>query len=323
MDWIETYIYTSSEGTEAVCALLMENGVNGMQIQDDEEMLNFIEENPFHWDYVDEELSNKEKGEVYVVFYLPKTPEGFEVLANIKSGIQNLLAMGVPFDLGRLYVESKNVSEEDWIDNWKKYYKPFKIGEKIVIKPDWEKYEPKEGEKVFRINPGNLFGTGLHQTTRLCIEQLEKYVDANSEIVDLGCGTGILSIIGLMLGGKSAYAADMELNVKEVVSENALKNNIDMDRYLIRQGNVLKDKNLIDEIKEKTFKLAVVNIVADVIIALSPFIMDILSKGGIFIASGIIDERLEDVKEALKHTGFKIRDIIDKDGWVCVVSAKE
>lgn len=323
MDWIETYIYTSSEGTEAVCALLMENGVNGMQIQDDEEMLNFIEENPFHWDYVDEELSNKEKGEVYVVFYLPKTPEGFEVLANIKSGIQNLLAMDVPFDLGRLYVESKNVSEEDWIDNWKKYYKPFKIGEKIVIKPDWEKYEPKEGEKVFRINPGNLFGTGLHQTTRLCIEQLEKYVDANSEIVDLGCGTGILSIIGLMLGGKSAYAADMELNVKEVVSENALKNNIDMDRYLIRQGNVLKDKNLIDEIKEKTFNLAVVNIVADVIIALSPFIMDILSKGGIFIASGIIDERLEDVKEALKHTGFKIKDIIDKDGWVCVVSAKE
>ncbi len=323
MDWIETYIYTSSEGTEAVCALLMENGVNGMQIQDDEEMLNFIEENPFHWDYVDEELSNKEKGEVYVVFYLPKTPEGFEVLANIKSGIQNLLAMGVPFDLGRLYVESKNVSEEDWIDNWKKYYKPFKIGEKIVIKPDWEKYEPKEGEKVLHINPGNLFGTGLHQTTRLCIEQLEKYVDANSEIVDLGCGTGILSIIGLMLGGKSAYAADMELNVKEVVSENALKNNIDMDRYLIRQGNVLKDKNLIDEIKEKTFNLAVVNIVADVIIALSPFIMDILSKGGIFIASGIIDERLEDVKEALKHTGFKIRDIIDKDGWVCVVSAKE
>jgi ribosomal protein L11 methyltransferase len=323
MDWIETYIYTSSEGTEAVCALLMENGVNGMQIQDDEEMLNFIEENPFHWDYVDEELSNKEKGEVYVVFYLPKTPEGFEVLANIKSGIQNLLAMDVPFDLGRLYVESKNVSEEDWIDNWKKYYKPFKIGEKIVIKPDWEKYEPKEGEKVFHINPGNLFGTGLHQTTRLCIEQLEKYVDSNSEIVDLGCGTGILSIIGLMLGGKSAYAADMELNVKEVVSENALKNNIDMDRYLIRQGNVLKDKNLIDEIKEKTFNLAVVNIVADVIIALSPFIMDILSKGGIFIASGIIDEREEDVKEALKHTGFKIKDIIDKDGWVCVVSAKE
>ncbi|WP_250227513.1 50S ribosomal protein L11 methyltransferase [Anaeropeptidivorans aminofermentans] len=323
MDWIETYIYTSSEGTEAVCALLMENGVNGMQIQDDEEMLNFIEENPFHWDYVDEELSNKEKGEVYVVFYLPKTPEGFEVLANIKSGIQNLLAMDVPFDLGRLYVESKNVSEEDWIDNWKKYYKPFKIGEKIVIKPDWEKYEPKEGEKVLHINPGNLFGTGLHQTTRLCIEQLEKYVDANSEIVDLGCGTGILSIIGLMLGGKSAYAADMELNVKEVVSENALKNNIDMDRYLIRQGNVLKDKNLIDEIKGKTFNLAVVNIVADVIIALSPFIMDILSKGGIFIASGIIDERLEDVKEALKHTGFKIKDIIDKDGWVCVVSAKE
>lgn len=323
MDWIETYIYTSSEGTEAVCALLMENGVNGMQIQDDEEMLNFIEENPFHWDYVDEELSNKEKGEVYVVFYLPKTPEGFEVLTNIKSGIQNLLAMDVPFDLGRLYVESKNVSEEDWIDNWKKYYKPFKIGEKIVIKPDWEKYEPKEGEKVFHINPGNLFGTGLHQTTRLCIEQLEKYVDANSEIVDLGCGTGILSIIGLMLGGKSAYAADMELNVKEVVSENALKNNIDMDRYLIRQGNVLKDKNLIDEIKEKTFNLAVVNIVADVIIALSPFIMDILSKGGIFIASGIIDERVEDVKEALKHTGFKLKDIIDKDGWICIVSAKE
>lgn len=323
MDWIETYIYTTSEGTEAVCALLMENGVNGMQIQDDEEMLNFIEENPFHWDYVDEELSNKEKGEVHVIFYLPKTPEGFEVLVNIKSGIKNLLAMDFPFDCGRLHVESKNVSEEDWIDNWKKYYKPFKIGEKIIVKPDWEAYEPKEDEKVFHINPGNLFGTGLHQTTRLCIEQLEKYVDENSEIVDLGCGTGILSIIGLMLGGESAYAADMELNVKEVVSENALKNNINMHRYCIRQGNVLKDKNLIDEIKEKTFNLAVVNIVADVIIELSPFIMDILSKDGVFIASGIIDERIEDVKEAIHKTGFKIMDIIDKDGWVCVVSVKE
>lgn len=323
MEWIETHIYTSATGIEPVCALIMENGINGMQIQDDAEMKEFIEENPFNWDYVDEELLNKEIGETYIVFYLPKTPSGFEVLNNIKTSINGLKQLDKNNEYGRLSVENKNVDEKDWVDNWKKYYKPFKIGSKIVIKPEWEEYPQADGEIIFNINPGNLFGTGLHQTTQLCIEQIEKNINAQSTVLDLGCGTGVLSIISLLLGAKYAYAADMELNVTEVVTENAVKNNIDLDKYTIRQGNVLTDKKILEEISSKTFNTILVNIVADVIIELSSFVFQNLEKGGLFICSGIISQRIEDVYNALWHQGFKIKDTIQKDDWVCIVSEKE
>jgi len=320
MEWLEVKIHTESEGVEALSALLMELGAGAVQIEDSAEMKTFLERDERNWDYVDEELLNIKEDYVFIQLYLTHDKDGYDLLNRIQYGLGELKKLELGINMGSLKLEYKIRNEEEWIDNWKKYYRPLEIGNKIVIKPEWEEYENTDGKVVFNINPGHLFGTGLHQTTQLCLEHLENQVDNETTLLDIGCGSGILSCVSLMLGAKSAFALDLEPGCIRVVGENAQLNDINMDKLAVKSGNALLDKALIKEISENKYSIIVANIVADIIIALLPLVKKSLDENGVFISSGIIKDRVEDVHKALSESGFAIIDTTYKDEWVSVVS---
>ncbi|WP_317368585.1 50S ribosomal protein L11 methyltransferase [uncultured Tyzzerella sp.] len=323
MEWIEAKIYTTREGIEPVSAVLLETGITGIQVEDYDELKEYLAESSMYWDYVDEELLNKEKEETKLKIYVSDNPYGNEILLNVKEAIKRLKTMEneIGLDLGRLDIETTaNLNDEDWLNKWKEFYKPFTLGEKILIKPVWEEIENIENRVVFNINPGHVFGTGLHQTTQLCITNLEKYVNKESVVLDLGCGSGILSIISLLLGAKNAFAVDIDQNAVKVAYDNAELNGIGKDKYYVTSGNVVTDEDLKDEIGHKKYDIVLANIIADVICLISPVVPNQLKDDGVFIASGIIKDRLEDVYRALNENGLEPIDTITKDEWVCVVS---
>ncbi|MBQ6554991.1 MAG: 50S ribosomal protein L11 methyltransferase, partial [Firmicutes bacterium] len=238
---------------------------------------------------------------------------------NVKAGLERLKNMDIGIDLGRLAIETtENLNDEDWLNKWRDFYKPFKVGEKLLIKPVWEDVKDTEGRVVFNINPGHVFGTGLHQTTQLCMMQLEKYVNKESVVADLGCGSGILSIVSLLLGAKSAFAVDIDANAIKTAYENADFNGVDRSKYYVTSGNVIDDKKLQDEIGYEKYDIVVANIIADVICAISPLVRKQLKPDGIFISSGIIRDRVEDVYKAMEESGLEPIDTNFKDEWVSI-----
>lgn len=293
-----------------------------MQIEDDEEFSEYLEESSSYWDYIDEELLNKPKEETKIKVYLSDNIYGQELFLNLKDGINNLkfLQNELDFSLGSLKIQTTgDLDEEVWLNKWKEFYKPFNIGNKILVKPIWE--DIKETDRVvFNINPGHVFGTGLHQTTQLCIEQLEKYTTKASKVLDLGCGSGILSIISLLLGANEAFALDIDKNAVKTSYENAKLNGISEDKYFVTYGNIIDDINLQNQINNQYYDIVVANIVADVICLICPLVHQKIQKNGVFISSGIIKDRVEDVYKSLNDNGFEILDTIFKDEWVCIVS---
>lgn len=324
MEWTEVKIYTTTAGIEPVTATLMDCGINGIQVEDDNEMKEYLTTSSTYWDYVDEELLNKPIGETKITIYVSDNPYGEEILLHIKEAINNLKTMDIGLDLGRLAIETtSNLNDEEWLNKWRDYYKPFTIGNRIFIKPVWEDCEIPDGRVVFNINPGHVFGTGLHQTTQLCMLELEKYINNESVVADLGCGSGILSIISLLLGAKSAFAVDIDANAIKTAYENAELSGVDVRKYYVTSGNVIGDKELQDEIGYDKYDVVVANIIADVICAISPVVPAQLKKGGVFIASGIIKDRINDVYDALDKCGLKVVNTATKDEWVCITSVKE
>lgn len=321
MEWTEVKIYTTTEGIEPVSAMLLETGVTGIQVEDDNQLKEYLSESSEYWDYVDEELLNKPVGETKLIVYVSSNPYGNEILLSIKEGLNRLRSMDIGLNMGRLVLETtENLNDEEWLNKWKEFYKPFKVGDKLLIKPVWEDIKDTEGRVVFTINPGHVFGTGLHQTTQLCMLQLEKYVNKDTVLADLGCGSGILSIVALLLGAKSAFAVDIDANAIKTAYENAAFNGIDKTNYYVTSGNVVTDKALQDEIGYGKYDIVVANIIADVIVAISPAVSKQLKADGVFIASGIIKDRLQDVYDALEENGFSVIDTNFKDEWVSVTS---
>lgn len=324
MEWTEVKIYTTTEGIEPVTAVLMDCGINGIQVEDDNEMKEYLTTSSTYWDYVDEELINKPTEETKITVYVSDNPYGEEILLHIREAVSNLKNIDTGLDLGSLEIKTKSeLNDEEWLNKWKDYYKPFAIGKRIFIKPVWEDCEVPDGRVVFNINPGHVFGTGLHQTTQLCMLELEKYINESSVVADLGCGSGILSIISLLLGAKSAFAVDIDANAIKTAYENAELSGVDISRYYVTSGNVIGDKELQDEIGYNKYDVVVANIIADVICAVSPVVPVQLKKGGVFIASGIIKDRMQDVYDALNKCGLKVINTETKDEWVCITSVKE
>lgn len=321
MEWLKCRIKTTTEATEVLGNLLVENGVQGFQIEDKLDLENFLKSDEAkNWDYVDEELLDGVSEDCILTFYLSQNAYGHEILLSVKSEIDRVRKIDLGLDLGSLELTTDDVNDEDWINNWKKYYKPLKIGKNVVVKPLWEDYDAKDGEVIFKIEPGHVFGTGLHHTTQLCVEQLENYVNKNTTVLDLGCGSGILSIIALLLGAESAFAVDIDKNAVKISYENAELNGIGKNKYTVKSGDVLSDTALIDEICEKQFDVVVANIVADVIIAIKDFVKRSMKDTSVFVASGIIEERSLEVAEELKSAGFIIKEINSKEGWSSIVS---
>jgi ribosomal protein L11 methyltransferase len=323
MEWTEVTVYTTTDGIEPVTAALLETGITGIQVEDDNELKRYLTESSEFWDYVDEELLNKPVGETKLKVYISENAYGYEILMHIKEAIERLKNMDIGIDMGRLAIETaENLNDEVWLNKWKEYYKPFCVGDKIFIKPVWDDTPAPDGRVTFNINPGHVFGTGLHQTTQLCMLQLEKYITNESVVADLGCGSGILSIVALLLGAKSAFAVDIDANAIKTAYENAELSGVDKSKYYVTSGNVISDKELQDEIGYEKYDVVVANIIADVICAISPVVPKQLKNGGVFIASGIIRERVEDVKNAITEVGLDIVDVSYKEDWVSVTAVK-
>ncbi len=315
MNWLCVAIETTAFGIDRVCNALTEIGISGFEIEDKDDFNTFLEENKQFWDYVDEDLYKEKQGATKVKVYIEDDEKAQEKLNMIKASLASIACE----DLGSLLISCENLLQEDWENGWRQYFKPLYVGDNIIIKPHWEEVEDSEGKLIFEIDPGMTFGSGQHETTRMCVEALEKCVKEGDKVADLGCGSGILSVISLLLGAKSAYAVDIDPNCEKIAYENAALNGVEKDIYTVECGNVLSDTKLCKRLSEEGYNIVVANIVADVIIPLSEKVRSFMTEGGYFICSGIIDFRKDEVEEALIKNGFEVEEIKHDGDWYAFV----
>ena len=311
MKWLELHIDTTPAGLEPVSDLLRDQGIEGLVIEDEGDFHSFLEQNRQYWDYVDEGLEQSMAGKCRITFYLEDSEAGYRTLAMTRIALQPFKEAHPAF--GSLLLTMENVEDADWENNWKAFYKPMEIGERLIVIPDWEEADPN-GRVALRLNPGLIFGTGSHATTRLCLQALERLVQPGMRVLDLGCGSGILSIAALLLGADSAFGCDIDDKAVDVAYENAALNGIGKDRYTVRAGDVLSDKRLRADMGAG-YDIVVANIVADVIIALAATARDLMAPGGYFLCSGIIDDRAAEVKGKLVENGFTVLEENSSEGW--------
>lgn len=319
MEWTQISIYTTANGIDRVCDMLSELGIDGVEIEDEQDFRDFLEENKKYWDYVDEDLMKEKAKETCVKIYLEADDTFEDRKKELDTALSSLKNEDEKNEWGRLSTDTATLYEEDWANNWKQYFHPIEVGEKILIQPSWEEIEGETDRIVFTVNPGMTFGTGTHHTTKLCIEELEKTVGSDSVVLDLGCGSGILSIISLLLGAKEAYAVDIDPACEHVAKENADMNGVDLSKYHIYSGDVTGNKKLFETLSVRKYDVIVANIVADVIIAILPTVKKLIKEHGVFICSGIIEERLCDVKEAMDKEGIDSSFVKYSGGW-CAIS---
>lgn len=310
--WLEITLETTAARMEALCDKLTENGAEGLVIEEEGDFKAFLERNRQYWDYVDDALLERMRGVARVKFYVTDDDAGRARMAAILNGV------GEPSSVIPL-------KEEDWAYGWQKYYRPISVGERCYIVPEWERGNPvPPGRTSVYLNPGLTFGTGSHTSTQLCLELLERRLKPGDRLLDLGCGSGILSIAALRLGAKEAVGVDIDPKAVDVAYENARLNGIGKDRYLVRAGDVLSNGALADELSGLgPYALVVANIVADVILALSSEVGAFLAPGGSFVCSGIIDTRTNEVENTLKSRGFIIAERLERNGWSALAAMRK
>ena len=311
MKWLELHLDTSPAGIEPASGLLSAYGIDSLMIDEEGDFKSFLENNHQYWDYVDEDLMRSMRGKSRITFYLEDSAEGMNTLAQLRIGLSAFKKQHPEY--APLLLGMKNVEDADWENNWKQFYKPMEIGERLLVVPEWEE-AGDDGRVKLILNPGLTFGTGSHATTRLCLTALEKHICGGEKVLDLGCGSGILSIAALLLGAKDAFACDIDDKCVGVAYENAALNGIGKEHYTVRAGDVLSDRGLQKEFGGD-YDLIVANIVADVIIALAPQVRGLLKAGGLFLCSGIIDDRAEEVREKLVEAGWTIEETRSGEGW--------
>ncbi len=317
MNFMQIDVYTESEAVNVLVVQLSELGINGFTIHDSADFEEFLENKDMNWDYVDDDLMGLKNVPTHITLYLQDNEQGLETLSELKGVLAELKAQNGDF-YGSLELKIDNVKEEDWANNWKQYYKPFNVGEKLIVKPSWEDVSDTAGRKILEIDPASTFGTGQHHTTRLVMEKLEGVLKNGDKVLDLGCGSGILSIAAMLLGADSAVMVDIFKNAAETAAENMEKNGFGSEKYRSYCGNVIDDEALRAEIGTG-YNVVAANIVADVIIAMSGIFRSFMAEDGTLIVSGIITERLDEVLAALKENGFKAESSACCEGWNVII----
>ncbi len=302
MEWVEIIVKTSHEHEDLVTFILYENGATGLEIIDPKDLEDF-KKNKAKWDYIDDDVIRYKDKDLVIKAYFNEYSKVKEIYKTLEDRITR-------DNLGEIF--TNRVDEIDWAENWKIHYKTEHITKNLVIKPSWEDYVKKNNEIVIELDPGMAFGTGSHETTIMCARALEEYVDNSKVLFDIGCGSGILSIIGAKLGAKSVLAIDLDPMCVKISKENVEKNGL-KDRVEVKEGDLF-------EVVKGRADIIVANIIAEIIVGMVPNISNHLNTDGIFIASGIIEAKLPIVQKALQDNGFKTLEILQINGWVAIIT---
>ena len=321
MKYIEIDIELSKEGIEPVITGLLELGITDTVVQDpsDIDML-MDKENDYEWDYVDEKVLELKNEKPKVTVYFEGVDEGLSMVPKIEAKLAQIKALcseGVfgDADLGELKVSYQVLDDEDWKDNWKEYFKPAKISEKIVVKPTWYDYERKADEEVIEIDPGMAFGTGTHETTSLCVKMLEKYLKQGHKVLDVGCGSGILAIASAKLGASDVLGIEIDPVAVEIAKENVELNQVG-ETVKVIEGDLTKGVDYVADV-------VVANLMADLVMMLSKDAKRHLKKGGVYISSGILNEKVEKVSAAIADCGFEIVEVQEDGMWSAIVACSK
>ncbi len=322
MDYLEVTIQTASAGIEAVASALTAGGFDSLVVEDQAEYETFLEDNRAYWDYIDEEFQQKLEGLSRIKLYLEVDGSENKQLEHLNKVLNSLKKRNPDTNLGTLEVTSSLLPETNWEESWKDNYPPQPVGEKLIVLPCWNT-EETQGRIPVILDPGLTFGTGAHPSTQMCMEFMEQLVKPDSRVIDLGSGSGILSIAALRLGAASAAGVDIDPKAESIARENAAYNDFGPDKFTAYTGNVTEDAKLMQQLCAGGYDLVLVNIVADVIIGLAPVLKHFLKDDARFICSGILDTRLADVEQALTDAGLEILDRKGKEDWRCVCGRKK
>ena len=314
MEWLEVTIKTASSAIELVEDRLTILGFDSFIVDDQADFQNFLANNQQYWDYVDEELEKKMAGLSQIRLYLEDVPAAMETVSYLRDQLQVLRRANPGIYFGSLSVQLANVKDEDWENNWKQYYQPLPIGQRLLVVPEWLHPENPENRVEVLLDPGMIFGTGAHASTQMCMRELEHYIRGGERVLDLGSGSGILSITALLLGAASAVGVDIDPKAEDIARENAGINQLHSDRFTALTGDVIDDRSMSRRLGDG-YDIVLANIVADVIMALAPHVPSFLKPGGVFICSGILDRRYEDVRATLERAGLRILSTDTQDDW--------
>ncbi len=321
MQWLELTIKTSSTGIERVAERLTVLGYDSFIMDDQAEFQDFLENNRQYWDYVDEDLAKQMEGLSQIRLYLEDGPAAMEAVSDLRGQMALLKRQSPGQDLGSLEIALANLKDEDWENNWKQYYQPLAIGRRLLVVPQWMQPENPEGRLPILLDPGMIFGTGAHASTQMCMTALEQAVRGGERVIDLGSGSGILSITALLLGAASATGVDIDPKAEDIARENAAINGLYSDRFTAVTGDVIGDRAKMESLAQGGYDLVLANIVADVIIPLSPVVPHFLRKDGLFICSGILDRRLAEVQSAIEAAGMAVIAVHTQEDW-CQITAR-
>ena len=314
MNYKQMNIETLSTGQEAVSNLLIAVGVGGFEVIDPRDFQEFLDTVTPHWDYVDEELLKRQSDRTLFKVYAADNQQGHQMLKEIEARVEQLRQAPEAELYGTLEITVCDLPEEDWQSGWKQYYKPIHVG-RLVVVPMWEDYTATQGETVMKIDPGMAFGTGAHETTRLCLKALTQVDLAGKSLLDVGCGSGILSIGGVLLGAKDAFGCDIDQLAVEVAKRNAALNGL-TERTAYAAGDLLS-------VVHGQYPIVVANIVADVILTLLKDLHRVLLPGGLFVASGIIDTRKDELLDGIRAAGLTVLSVEEERGWVAILSKRD
>lgn len=316
MRWNKFRLKTTTEAEDIVSSMLMDLGIQGIEIEDRLPMTEEEKEQMFV-DILPE--TGVDDGVAYISFYLEEEDDKEQILADVKRELEEMQSY---VNTGECTIEESQTEDVDWVNNWKQYFHQFCVDDILII-PSWEEVKPEdEGKMIIHIDPGTAFGTGMHETTQLCIRQLRKYVTENTKILDVGCGSGILGMLALKFGASYSVGTDLDPCAIEATHENMKVNGIQREKYKVMIGNIIDDKTVQDEVGYEAYDIVVANILADVLVPLTPVIVNHLKTGGIYITSGIIEDKEETVADAVKSAGLEVLDVCHQGEWVSVTARK-